>query len=46
MAAQQFRENRPTLAASRNTVSLICLTPLRITARATPETHGLSQKIS
>lgn len=28
-----------TLAASKNTVSLMCLTPLRMTARATPKTH-------
>lgn len=27
------------MAASKNTVSLMCLTPLRITARATPAMH-------
>lgn len=29
----------PTFAASKKTVSLMCLTPLRMTARATPAAH-------
>lgn len=33
---EEYLELLQTLAASRNTVSLMCLTPLRTTARATP----------